>query len=153
VAARNRLRPETALTRLQLAELLAGEAVVGANPRPLPVTGKGRSDGSAPPAEENATAGGERDLAEAREHLAFVIPEFEAMQMRPALERALRLRERLAGPNPRPLPRTGEGAILPAAHLAAAEASTVEGDGEPATAGSPAPTDRPFPWQWTLRYP
>ena len=36
-----------------------------------------------------------RNLAEAREHLAFVIPEFEAMKMQPALERALRLRERL----------------------------------------------------------
>jgi hypothetical protein len=33
----------------------------------------------------------------AREHLAFCVPEFEAMKMRPALERALALRARLDG--------------------------------------------------------
>jgi tetratricopeptide (TPR) repeat protein len=56
VAARNRMRPEMALTHLALAELLLD------------------GDGA--------------EQREAQEHLALAIPEFEAMQMQPALERA-----------------------------------------------------------------
>jgi DNA-binding CsgD family transcriptional regulator len=40
------------------------------------------------------------ELAEGREHLAFAIPELEAMKMTPALERALALQERLSGRAP-----------------------------------------------------
>ena len=56
VAARNRMRPETALTHLALAELLL------------------EGDGA--------------EQREAQEHLDLAIPEFEAMHMQPALERA-----------------------------------------------------------------
>src|SRR5437763_1102967 len=45
----------------------------------------------------------EWDLVEAREQLAFVIPEFEAMGMVPALARARTLRERLGGGSGTPL--------------------------------------------------
>jgi len=40
-------------------------------------------------------AGGDRDQVEAREHLDAALPEFEAMGMPPALERARQLQERL----------------------------------------------------------
>ncbi|HZU78196.1 MAG TPA: AAA family ATPase, partial [Dehalococcoidia bacterium] len=60
------MRPEIALIRLDLAELLA--------------------------------EGDEAEHAEAREHLAFCIPEFEAMGMAPALQKAKTLGERLAPP-------------------------------------------------------
>jgi predicted ATPase len=45
---------------------------------------------------------------EAREHLSFVMPEFEAMEMQPALERALALRNRMGGQIPAPLTAGGE---------------------------------------------
>ena len=67
---RIRYRPEIALIRLQLAELL--------------------HDGSS------------ADRAEAREHLTFAIGELQEMKMRPALERALRLRDRAGGGTPAP---------------------------------------------------
>ena len=68
-------RPEIALTRLQLAELLLNEASVGAI-HELPL----RQDAA--------------DLRrEAMEHLDFAIGEFRDMKMQPSLERALRHRE------------------------------------------------------------
>ena len=74
-----RFRPEAALTRLALAELLL--------------------EGPHPPAPSpNAGRGGE-ERAQALIHLDLAIAEFEAMGMRPALERAMRLRER-AGSRP-----------------------------------------------------
>jgi len=45
---------------------------------------------------------------EAMEHLAFVIPEFEAMEMQPALERALTLRNRMGGQIPAELAAVGD---------------------------------------------
>jgi hypothetical protein len=63
---RARFRPELALTRLQLAEILAarGENLGSAESAPL--------------------------RREAQEHLDFAIEEFRAMKMQPSLERALR---------------------------------------------------------------
>ncbi|MHB8574032.1 MAG: toll/interleukin-1 receptor domain-containing protein, partial [Dehalococcoidia bacterium] len=74
-------RPEIALTRLGLAELL------GAAAGPLSPKSGGTN------AEADAD---ERDLAEAREHLDFADAEFEAMGMQPALARARQLEGVLA---------------------------------------------------------
>ncbi|MEP7198941.1 MAG: AAA family ATPase [Chloroflexota bacterium] len=63
VAGKVRFRPEVALTRLQMAELMAGDPKGFGNPSGL------------------------------REHLDFAITEFRAMKMQPALEHALKLRE------------------------------------------------------------
>ncbi|MSQ14478.1 MAG: hypothetical protein EXR50_01255 [Dehalococcoidia bacterium] len=69
--AKIRFRPEAALTRLQLAELLLEEAEdVGAGLKPAPTA--------------------DALHKEAIEHLDFAIAEFQAMKMQPALERALR---------------------------------------------------------------
>jgi ATP/maltotriose-dependent transcriptional regulator MalT len=73
VAGQVRNRPEVALSRLQLVELLLDDA---ASVRATPAS----------PVRDEAVA-----------HLDFVIPEIEAMGMRPALERAMRLRERAGG--------------------------------------------------------
>ncbi|MHB8577955.1 MAG: TIR domain-containing protein, partial [Dehalococcoidia bacterium] len=89
-------RPEIALTHFGLAELL----------NPLSPGG----------ADTNARAeASERDLAEAREHLAFCIAEFEAMGMAPALERARALQARLSPPSP---PMTVAAAVAVAAEVA-----------------------------------
>jgi hypothetical protein len=77
-AGKIRFRPEIALTRLQLAELLLDEAKnepVGAGLKPAPTRGDVRR--------------------EAMAHLDFAIAEFRAMKMQPSLERALRHRELL----------------------------------------------------------
>ena len=81
-----RFRPETALTRLGLAELLLEEAEelsatnnVGArSPRPG-VAGRG-----------DPAPTGNQLRRQAVEHLDFAIAEFQEMRMQPALERALR---------------------------------------------------------------
>ena len=71
VCAKIRFRPETALTRLQLAELLLEESEeVGAQ-------------GLAPLHADELRR-------EALEHLDFAIAEFQEMKMQPSLERALR---------------------------------------------------------------
>src|SRR5207302_3015013 len=75
-------RPEVALARLLLAEIVLG----GGGPL-SPDNGGTSADG--PEAERN--------LDEAREHLAFALAEFEAMDMQPALARARRLQAVLAG--------------------------------------------------------
>ena len=64
-----RFRPEIALTRLELAELLLS---------PLPL---GEGEGEGVPQQQQA---------EAQAHLDFAIEEFRAMKMQPSLERALR---------------------------------------------------------------
>jgi len=74
VAERIRFRPEVALTHLGLGESLVGEV---------------RDAGSEHPQRPNGT------LADAMAHLDIAIAELEAMQMRPALARALALREQL----------------------------------------------------------
>jgi DNA-binding CsgD family transcriptional regulator len=66
-AGKIRFRPELALTRLRLAELLVEDAKEGM-------------------------------ISEAMEHLAIAIPELRAMNMRPALELALSLSNRVAPP-------------------------------------------------------
>jgi hypothetical protein len=73
VAARVRFRPEIALTRLQLAELLPDEVAVQ-GPR---------------------YRGGADRRAEALDHLNFAIAELREMRMQPALERALGHQARL----------------------------------------------------------
>jgi tetratricopeptide (TPR) repeat protein len=70
-ATKIRFRPEVALTRFELAELLLSEA----------------NDASA---DQAVTL-----RSEAQAHLDFVISEFQAMKMQPALERALRTKEML----------------------------------------------------------
>jgi hypothetical protein len=66
---RARFRPEVALIRLQLADLLLSEqrSAIGGTP------GKAQDEG--------------------REHLDFAIKEFEGMKMQPSLDRALRLKQ------------------------------------------------------------
>jgi len=106
-----RFRPEIALTRLELAELLLGQA--GAmnrapthgevRPSPSPLAGEGRVrgerlEGEGRPRASTAGAGGSHALpggaaalrAEALGHLDFAIAEFREMKMQPSLERALR---------------------------------------------------------------
>jgi hypothetical protein len=68
-ASRMRFRPEVALIRLQLAEILLSP----------PPEGEAEGEGIA-----------KQRQAEAREHLDFAIEEFQAMKMQPALEQALR---------------------------------------------------------------
>src|SRR3990172_7307051 len=76
LCAKIRFRPEIALTRLQLAELLLAEAE------------KKRTAPHLSPLPE-----GEEELRkEALEHLDFAISEFREMKMQPSLERALRHR-------------------------------------------------------------
>ncbi|HLF09232.1 MAG TPA: hypothetical protein VI789_07785, partial [Dehalococcoidia bacterium] len=108
VCAKIRFRPEIALTRLQLAELLLAESAkpnpidlrtspsqpnndVGArSPRPGGV-GEGASEGEeTSPLRGVALAAALR--AEALDHLDFAISEFREMKMQPSLERALRHR-------------------------------------------------------------
>jgi len=108
VCAKIRFRPEIALTRLQLAELLLAESAkpnpidlrtspsqpnndVGArSPRPGGV-GEGASEGEeTSPLRGVALAAALR--TEALEHLDFAIKEFREMKMQPSLERALRHR-------------------------------------------------------------
>jgi hypothetical protein len=67
-ATRIRHRPEVALTRFELAELLLDDALAAG------VTPEQR----------------ETELAEAQAHLDFAVDEFRAMKMQPSLERALR---------------------------------------------------------------
>jgi len=68
VCGRVHFRPEIALTRLALAELLLDDALAA----------------DVPPEQR------EREHSEALSHLDFAIDEFSAMKMQPALERALR---------------------------------------------------------------
>jgi hypothetical protein len=77
---RMRHRPELALTRLGLAELLLDEAASDQR--------SAVSTRTTPPDELTA----DRLRAEGSEHLDFAIGEFQAMKMQPALERALRLK-------------------------------------------------------------
>ncbi len=75
-----RFRPEVALTRLQLAELLLDESQVSSP----------RSQGAR---RARARGTGNQELGtreEALAHLDFAIGEFQAMKMQPALARALR---------------------------------------------------------------
>ena len=87
VCAKVRFRPEIALIRLDLAELLlheAGKAALGtstAHPEPVE-GGAARGSTSSPRAEELRT--------EALDHLDFAIAEFREMKMAPYLERALK---------------------------------------------------------------
>lgn len=89
VCTRVRFRPELALTRLQLAELLLEKSTSHQQPAtwrpPTRIVRTDRVVGS-------PVAGSLR--AEALTHLDFAILEFQAMNMRPALGRALRLRGR-----------------------------------------------------------
>jgi tetratricopeptide (TPR) repeat protein len=82
ITTRTRFRPEIALTRLGMAELLLNDALT-----PTPSTGSGQ-----------ALSQGEREQrrAEARAHLDFAIAEFRDMKMQPSLERALRCKELLS---------------------------------------------------------
>jgi len=108
LCAKIRFRPEIALTRLQLAELLLDESAkpnpldlrtsppqpnndVGArSPRPG-VVGDGAAEGEeTSPLRGAALAAALR--ADALEHLDFAISEFREMKMQPSLERALRHR-------------------------------------------------------------
>jgi DNA-binding CsgD family transcriptional regulator len=88
-------RPEAALTRLALADLLLEGPPVAGAPSPAPSPNAGR--------------GGE-ERAQALAYLDFAIPEFEAMQMQPSLERAMRLRERASGQRDAAVPATGPAA-------------------------------------------
>ncbi|HLF08460.1 MAG TPA: hypothetical protein VI789_03835, partial [Dehalococcoidia bacterium] len=108
--AKIRFRPEIALTRLQLAELLLDES---AKPNPLdlrssppqPTTAVGAR--SPRPGADRETQEGEETSplrgatlaaalrAEALDHLDFAISEFREMKMQPSLERALRHRSLL----------------------------------------------------------
>ena len=104
VCARVRFRPEIALTRLQLAELLLEEAeeIEQGSPHPNPLP-KGEGTSSLPPGERGEpsspstgedTGGGDASSnsirKEAMAHLDFAIGEFQEMKMGPSLERALR---------------------------------------------------------------
>jgi len=95
ICAKVRFRPELALTRLELAELLLGQA--GAMNR-APMPGDAAST-PAPLAAEGRVRGESRDSdkfrAEALAHLDFAIAEFREMKMQPSLERALRHKELL----------------------------------------------------------
>ncbi len=71
-ATKIRHRPQIALTRLELAELLLGDAV---------------SDQKSPVSGQMVAA--ERQRAVGLEHLDFAIKELEAMEMQPGLDRAL----------------------------------------------------------------
>ncbi len=77
---RIRSRPEVALTRLELAELLLQEAVRHQQSAVSAAPSLGK--------ERGLTA--DRLKADALAHLDFAIAEFRAMKMQPALERALR---------------------------------------------------------------
>ncbi|HLF09172.1 MAG TPA: protein kinase [Dehalococcoidia bacterium] len=106
--AKLRFRPEIALTRLQLAELLLEESAkpnpldlrtspsqpdndVGArSPRPR-VVGDGAAEGEETSPLRGATLAAAL-RSEALEHLDFAISEFREMKMQPSLERALRHR-------------------------------------------------------------
>ena len=81
VCTRARFRPELALTRLQLAELLLEEAGSpqhsAISPPPDPSEGQGK-----------LTA--DQLMAEGLEHLDFAITGFREMKMQPSLERALK---------------------------------------------------------------
>jgi len=89
---RVRFRPEIALTRLELAELLLQEAVsyqrsvVSGPPTPPGRRGRPRSQGA--PGEAKLIA--DRLKAEGLAHLDFAIAEFREMKMQPSLERALK---------------------------------------------------------------
>jgi tetratricopeptide (TPR) repeat protein len=76
VCARVRFRPEIAITRLRLAELLLAPGLTATS-----------STGSGQTVSEREA---EQERAEALEHLDFAIDEFRAMKMQPYLERALR---------------------------------------------------------------
>jgi DNA-binding CsgD family transcriptional regulator len=92
VADRVRFRPEIALARLQLAELALTD---GQPPRPSLGTFDRRAIGSSwtrTPASSRTAA----RRAEAQAHLEFAIAECRAMQMQPALDRALALQSRVA---------------------------------------------------------
>jgi hypothetical protein len=79
ICERVRFRPEIALTRLEMAELM-----LGTNPEPsTPLSDFVRHESTA------------EERAKALEHLEFAIGEFREMKMQPSLERALRHKELL----------------------------------------------------------
>ena len=82
VCTRARFRPELALTRLEIAELLLSEAD---GVQPSAIGARGRRRGRAKAGEPTAAS----LRSEALEHLDFAIDELRDMKMRPALERAL----------------------------------------------------------------
>ena len=89
VCAKIRFRPEAALTRLQLAELLLEESdEVGRGD--LAPTGMAPDVGVGSP---DPKASADEIRKEALEHLDFAIAEFREMKMQPSLERALRHKE------------------------------------------------------------
>jgi hypothetical protein len=84
-----RHRPEIALSRLQLAELVLAEAV---SHRPSAISGEQSaiSRSSTPAGGGAGQQMADKLKAERSAHLDFAIAEFRAMKMQPALERALR---------------------------------------------------------------
>ena len=80
-------RPEIALTRLQLAELL-GDGLGHQAPD------AGRGPRGTPPTPSAAAADDPRRI-EAQEHLSFAISEFRDMKMQPSLDRAVEIQKRL----------------------------------------------------------
>jgi len=88
IAGKIRFRPEIALTRLAISELMLEQATDAMNRAPTPgaislsPAGEGQGEGEA------RTPAGTRAAALA--HLDFAIAEFREMKMQPALERALR---------------------------------------------------------------
>jgi len=93
VCAKIRFRPEIALTRLQLAELLLEEAeeIRRSQGRgDLAPTGATQDVGVGSPDPTASVPTAEDIYKEAMEHLDFAISEFQEMKMQPSLERALR---------------------------------------------------------------
>ncbi len=94
VCAKVRFRPEIALTRLQLAELLLEEAEDARRSQgrgDLAPTGDVPDVGDGSPAPTASRLRRAEDIyREALEHLDFAIAEFQEMKMQPSLERALR---------------------------------------------------------------
>ena len=93
VCAKVRFRPEIALTRLQLAELLLQEAEDMRQSQgrgDLAPTGDMPDVGDGSPVPTASVQTAEDIHREAMEHLNFAIGEFQEMKMQPSLERALR---------------------------------------------------------------
>jgi len=111
VAAKVGFRPEIALTRLQMAELMLenagamnraptpGDDAGGMSRAPTGGDGSGAREGPNPDplprgeGDRHEVRAGEASRAEALAHLDFAIGELRAMKMQPALERALRHKE------------------------------------------------------------
>jgi hypothetical protein len=95
-----RFRPELALTRLELAELMLGQ-VTGDGQQAVGSSGSVGARHASPSPATRATQAGETPAppeaqrTAALAHLDFAIAEFREMKMQPALERALRHKELL----------------------------------------------------------